>query len=33
MTTTALARIPSSPLRLVFASAFMMLLAISMIPR
>jgi hypothetical protein len=34
MTTTALARIPSSPLRLAFAcGAFMMLVAIAMIPR
>jgi hypothetical protein len=33
MTTTALARIPSSPLRLFLAGAFMMLVAISMIPR
>ena len=31
--TTALARIPSSPLRLAFACAFMILVAISMIPR
>jgi hypothetical protein len=33
MTTAALARIPSSPLRLAFACAFMILAAISMIPR
>jgi hypothetical protein len=33
MTTTALARIPSSPLRLAFACAFKMLVAIAMIPR
>jgi hypothetical protein len=33
MTTTALARIPSSPLRLVFAGAFMILAVIAMIPR
>jgi hypothetical protein len=33
MTTTALARIPTSPLRLAFGCAFMMLVAIAMIPR
>jgi len=33
METTALARIPSSPLRLAFACAFMILVAIAMIPR